>query len=232
MREEAIDIQCDGHLLAGSIAHADTGTAKALVVMFAGSGPIDRNENLPRFAMNIFNGLADAFAAKDYASFRYDKRGCGASGGDYVSAGHSDFVEDAKIVTQYFQQHEQWGSVPIILLGHSEGTVIAPQVANAVSVSGQILLCPFARPMREVLLQQATNRQNEIDAQTGVGGMLAKTVTRLRGGALGIQQKFLQRIENSSTDTITVAKATLNARWFRDRSASPVNYSGALTNAH
>jgi len=245
MREELTGIDTPTHTLATSIAFAkdDEKTStptRGVIVMFAGSGPIDRNENLPRFSMNIFNTLAEQFSNAGYASVRYDKRGCGASGGDYMTAGHSDLVADAICVTQFVHQHEAFKDVPVYLLGHSEGTVIAAQVAEHLAeyqteqvsdhqaeykpkvatkqsnIAGLLLLCPFSRPMREVLLQQAENRTAELNALTGISGRIAKAFVKMRGGYMGIQQKFLKRVENSSTDTVNVGKATLNAKWYRE----------------
>jgi len=216
MGEEILAIETPTHTLAATLCLSNTESTQALVVMFAGSGPIDRNENLPNFSLNVFNTLASSFADAGIASLRYDKRGCGASGGDYITAGHTDFVADAIVVTKYAAQIPSLKHLPIILLGHSEGCVIAPQVAEAINVQGQILLCPFARGLREVLKQQATNRSNEIKALPGVGGTLQRAWIGLRGGVPKIQNKFLSRIDNSTTDTVSIGKATINARWFRE----------------
>jgi len=261
MREELIGIDTPTHTLATSIAFAKYevnnkgidesvwgSSPRGVIVMFAGSGPIDRNENLPRFSLNIFNALAQQFSEAGFASVRYDKRGCGASGGDYITAGHSDLVADAIVVTQFVHQHEAFKDTPIYLLGHSEGTVIAPQVAEyldehsagqvteysaehsaenlaehepkdaakKINIAGLMLLCPFSRPMREVLLEQAVNRTEELNAMTGVIGALSKAFVKMRGGYMGIQSKFLKRIEGSSADTVNMGKATVNAKWYRE----------------
>jgi len=232
MREEILAINTPTHTLAATLVHAKPAQTKALILMFAGSGPIDRNENLPNFSLNIFNKLAESFADAGYASVRYDKRGCGASGGDYISAGHSDFVADAVWVTNHMQQLTNFANTPLILLGHSEGAAIAPQVAaqltSPVHAHGLILLCPFSRPMREVLLQQAKNRTAEVQAMTGMKGVLTRSFVRLRGGIEGMQRKFLKRMENSTSDTVTHAKITLNAKWYREMLA--LDIQGVLKN--
>ena len=215
MREEIIGIDTPTHTLAAALTHTEE-PAKALIIMFAGSGPIDRNENLPNFSINIFNALAESFAQAGYASIRYDKRGCGASGGDYMSSGHSDFINDAVEVTKHAKQLRLFLNTPIVLLGHSEGAAIAPQVAKQIPVRGLLLLCPFSRPLREVLLQQAKNRTTEVQAMTGLKGSLARLFVGLRGGYDGMQRNFLKRVENSQADTVTYAKATLNAKWYRE----------------
>ena len=230
MREEVVGIDTPTHTLAATFIHPKSQPCKALIVMFPGSGPVDRNENLPSFSLNIFNALAESFAQQGYASVRYDKRGCGASGGDYISAGHSDFVSDAVRVALHAKQLDGDANTPLMLLGHSEGAAIAVQVAELVPVNGLLLLCPFSRPMREVLLQQAKNRTAEIKAMTGVSGALARSFVRIRGGFDGMQRKFLQRMENSNADTVVHAKVMLNAKWYREMLALDIRK--ILQNVH
>ena len=84
--------------LAGTLAEPDGRGPHPLVVMIHGSGPLDRDENMPGQALNIFNALAAALAEAGYGAFRYDKRGCGASTGDYLTHGFADLIGDAVAV--------------------------------------------------------------------------------------------------------------------------------------
>jgi uncharacterized protein len=45
---------------------------------------------------SVTRQVADALAAADVVTLRYDKRGVGASDGDYLRAGLTDNVEDAR----------------------------------------------------------------------------------------------------------------------------------------
>ncbi len=90
-----------------------------LVVMIHGSGPLDRDGNMPGQAPNIFNALAAALAGAGYASFRYDKRGCGASAGDYLTHGFADLIGDAGAVVAGLRAMPGFG--PIFLLGIRRG---------------------------------------------------------------------------------------------------------------
>jgi len=188
--------------------------------MIAGNGPLDRNENLPSFSLNVFNVLAEDLSQSGIASLRYDKRGCGSSGGDYISAGHSDLVSDAITVANAIQQHRQLAHLPMFLLGHNEGCAIAAQVAAVVEkdkpVTGLIFFCPFTQPMRQVLLQQAEHFQAEIGASRGIGAWFNRSYYRLRGGVKNVQSKFLKSIDASKADTLTIGKATINAKWYRE----------------
>jgi uncharacterized protein len=58
-----------------------------LVVMVHGSGPTDRDSNAKGMPMNIFKELSEVVASEEFASIRYDKRGVGASKGDFYETG-------------------------------------------------------------------------------------------------------------------------------------------------
>ena len=85
--------------LAGELLLPGSSRTHPTVVMIHGSGPLDRNENTKSQSLNIFNTLANHLATQGIASFRYDKRGCGKSGGDY-------FARDTVI----------WSTTPVLAL--------------------------------------------------------------------------------------------------------------------
>jgi len=219
MSDVDVDIDAGAHSLAATLTNPTGNSAIAAVLMIAGSGPVDRNENLPSFSLNIFNTLASELCQARVASVRYDKRGCGASGGDYITAGHNDFVQDASCAARFVQQHPKLAHLPLFILGHSEGCAIAPQVAKNLAEqppTGLILLCPFTQPMRDILVQQASNLQQELMRSRGIMGFINRGFVRLRGGIPKMQGKFLKRIDSSTGDTINVGKATINAKWWRE----------------
>ena len=78
--------------LAGTLAVPDTGGRVPVVLLIPGSGQVDRNENHKKFRLNVFYDLAKILANKGFASMRYDKRGVGASDGNYWETGYYDNV--------------------------------------------------------------------------------------------------------------------------------------------
>ncbi len=67
-----------------------------LIVLVHGSGPIDRDSIAKGMRMNIFKELSDLVVAEGFASIRNDKRGVGASKGDYFEMGVHDLINDAQ----------------------------------------------------------------------------------------------------------------------------------------
>lgn len=115
---------------------------------------LDRDANMPGQKLDIFNAMAAALDVAGIGSYRYDKRGCGCgqSGGTYDKTSFTDLIKDACAAV------DMLASLPeincIVLLGHSEGTMIAPVVAHfKPEVSGLILLCPTIRPVEETQMR-------------------------------------------------------------------------------
>ncbi|MFC7469887.1 hypothetical protein ACFQVA_23525 [Actinomadura keratinilytica] len=52
-------------------------------LLLHGSGPLDRDGNTPKLRMDLARPLATALAARGIATFRHDRRGTGATPGDW-----------------------------------------------------------------------------------------------------------------------------------------------------
>lgn len=98
------------------------------VLLIAGSGPIDRNEEV--FGHKPFLILADHLTKQGIAVLRFDKRGCGESTGNYDTATSRDFADDVLAGIDYLKTRKEIDARRIGLIGHSEGGIIAPMVAT------------------------------------------------------------------------------------------------------
>ena len=97
------------------------------VVLVSGSGPQDRNEEL--LGHKPFLVLADALTRRGILVLRYDDRGVGQSTGDFEAGTTLDFADDAQAAVEELAGRYDVTSIGII--GHSEGGLIAPIVADA-----------------------------------------------------------------------------------------------------
>jgi len=113
--------------LAGTLTTPPGAGPFPAVVLIAGSGPNTRNE--PLLGHQVFLVLADYLTRHGIAVLRYDKRGTGASGGDYGKATTLDFAADAEAAAAYLRGRPQVDPRRVGLIGHSEGGLIAPIVA-------------------------------------------------------------------------------------------------------
>ena len=167
-------------------------------------------------ALQVFDTIAHHLAAYGIASLRYDKRGCGDSEGNFLVTGHSDLVDDAvncfdTLLVADFVDREK-----VFLLGHSEGCIIAPQVATQRSnVAGQILLCPFIDTMESILCKQSDQIGREFETAPGALGMALRLYCRIMGSPITIQRKLIAKLKSTDSDTFRIAFRKVPAKWLR-----------------
>lgn len=141
MQERDIRFRSGENELAGTIALPDLAGPFPVVLLIAGSGQVDRNENSKKYRLNAFFEISHYLAKKGIASLRYDKRGVGQSDGDYWATGFDDRVQDASAALQYLKGQQNLQSENIFVLGHSEGSFIAIRLAGSgADVAGITLL--------------------------------------------------------------------------------------------
>lgn len=117
-----------GPTLAGTLSVPQGKGPFPAVVLVHGSGPLDRDQNV--FNHKQFLVLADHLARRGIAVLRYDKRGIGKSGGVYKDATSFDFAADAEAAVRFLRGRAEVDTRRIGILGHSEGGLIAPLVAQ------------------------------------------------------------------------------------------------------
>lgn len=144
-----------GVTLAGTLSRPPGPGPFPAVVLIAGSGPNNRDEDV--LGHKVFLVLGDALARRGIAVLRYDKRGIGQSTGDYTRATVSDFADDADAAASYLARQPRIDAKRLGLLGHSEGGLIAPMVANRRSdIAFVVLLAAPALRGDRLLERQGT----------------------------------------------------------------------------
>jgi len=106
----------------------DTNESVPAVILISGSGQQDRDETL--FGHKPFWVIADYLTRNGIAVLRVDDRGVGETTGDVMSATSMDFADDVLEGIAYLLADKRINHNKIGLIGHSEGGVIAPLVAN------------------------------------------------------------------------------------------------------
>ncbi|MBK5417377.1 alpha/beta hydrolase, partial [Pseudomonas sp. TH31] len=117
--------------LFGSLLLPKSDTPVPVVLIISGSGPTDRDGNNPDGGRNdSLKRLAWVLAKHNIASVRYDKRGVAASLAatpDERNLSVEAYVADAEAWSQKLKTDPRFGQ--LILLGHSEGALIATLAA-------------------------------------------------------------------------------------------------------
>jgi pimeloyl-ACP methyl ester carboxylesterase len=157
-----------GNLLAGTIAEPKNfDKTKPILVMITGSGTQNRDEEL--FGHTPFLVIADDLAKKGIATLRLDDRGIGGSEKGKEGATSADFAIDINSAVNYLIKN---GYKNIGLIGHSEGGMIAPMVANMnKNVKFLVLLAAPGIPIEELLLKQ----NYDIGKTSGIDETILKT---------------------------------------------------------
>lgn len=145
----------DGKTFSGSLVLPSNHTSSTLVILVHGSGPNDRNETLYR--NTPFRDLAYLLAQQGVASYRYDKRTflyageCAADSGFTVK---EETVYDAADAFSAFRQQTEYAFDRIIILGHSLGGFLIPQIDGEVQADGYIMLAAPSGNFADLMKQQ------------------------------------------------------------------------------
>ncbi len=148
--EISINSLIDGTLL------QPTKTKKTpLVILIQGSGPTDRDGNQNNLKNNSLRFLAEGLYKNNIASFRYDKRLVKQIlEGNFKEsdANLNDFISDAKIVIQHFKNDIRFSE--IIILGHSQGSLVGMIAAQQNEVSKFISVAGAGHEIDDVVIDQ------------------------------------------------------------------------------
>ncbi|HEX3365132.1 alpha/beta hydrolase [Phenylobacterium sp.] len=158
-----------GSLLAPAVARP--GPA---VLLIAGSGPTDRdgNSTVPGVRPANLKLIADGLAAAGVTSLRYDKRAIAKSAPAAVREADMRFttaIDDAVLFARLLKA--QPGVTCVILLGHSEGALVAALAAQKIETCGVIEVSGAGRPFGVVIREQlaAQNLPPPLMAQIETG---------------------------------------------------------------
>ncbi|TCJ02598.1 alpha/beta hydrolase family protein [Cytobacillus praedii] len=193
----------------------DSNPAFPAILIISGSGKGDRDGNLKKMKINIYKDLADFLTLKGFVTLRYDKRGTSKSGGNFLETGLTDLIDDAVECIKFLRSHPKVDNNKIIILGHSEGALIAPAVFKKISVSGLILLAGAAEPSKELLPRQNELAYAELNRKTGIKGWLIRTF-KITEKARKQNSKIINKIIHSDKEVMRLKGVKLNAKWLRE----------------
>lgn len=136
--------------------------ATVAVLFIAGSGSTDRDGNsIAGIRTDCTKKLAEALAQAGITSLRYDKRGVGSS----TKAGKSEselrfetYVTDAIAWVHWLQAKKIFKH--IVIVGHSEGSLIGMIATQQSKVSGFVSLAGTGRPADVVIMEQVNKNPN------------------------------------------------------------------------
>ena len=154
------------------------------VLLIAGSGAQDNNETLAFARIDNETGsieypparpllqIAEYLSERGFGVLRYDKRGVGANHtildtNVWGNATINDLIQDSKKALNVLIQQPEVDPKRISIIGHSEGTIIAPRVAidNSTKVKNIILMGTVAENFRDSAHRQSVSFPSEYATQ-------------------------------------------------------------------
>lgn len=211
MRDIDITFTSAGVRLAATLTLPDGEGPFPAALLIPGSGPVNRDSDHRRIPLGVTRQLAEALAAAGIASLRYDKRGVGASAGDFLAAGLSDNMADAAAAFAALRERPEIDPARVAVAGHSEGALIATNLAaHDPSAAAVVLLSGATKVGIETLRWQAERIAPTLPAF--VRAILRLTRTDLVTKAT----KNHERIRRTTTDVARIGGVRVNARWTRE----------------
>ena len=217
----SVSISSDDNVLLSGTAVVPTGDGSVPgVLLLSGSGPLDRDSNMPGQHLDISSTLAEALGAGGVASLRFDKRGVAASSGDFVSTGFDAETNDAATAFGALSDIDGIDSERIGVVGHSVGATIAARLgADSESVAFAVLLGCAASSGAEVMAWQ-TGRIAE-----GLRGPSWALGRRFRRK----QARIFERLDASTDEMLGSGNEAVPAKWMREyRAHDPLADLAAL----
>ncbi len=137
-------------LIDGTLTKPESASPTALYILISGSGWQDRNESL--MGHKPFLVIADHLTrTQNAAVFRYDDFPRAL----FLKSTTLDFADGVQLIMDSLLVRPDLAGLPVVLLGHSEGSIVAFIVGSRdARVSKIITLGGVAQPIHEVLLYQ------------------------------------------------------------------------------
>jgi uncharacterized protein len=126
-----------------------------VALLIAGSGTTDRDGNSAQIKPATLKKLAEQLGQRKIATLRYDKRGAGGWKPEFgrpEDFRFKDYVDDAAALVNYLRGSGNFSK--IVLVGHSEGGLVAILTARRAAVDRVVLLATAARRQGDLLKAQ------------------------------------------------------------------------------
>jgi pimeloyl-ACP methyl ester carboxylesterase len=131
-----------------------------IALLIAGSGSTDLDGNGPQAKPATLKKLSEQLVARKIATLRYDKRGAGGWKpvfGKPEDFRFKDFVDDAAALVNYLRGSGKFSR--LVVVGHSEGGLVAILTARKVPVDRLVLLVTAARRQGDLVKAQLERKQ-------------------------------------------------------------------------
>lgn len=164
---ENLIIYNDDVSIGGTLVVPEQAEQPQLVILISGSGAQNRDSEIMGF--KPFADIAEYLKMQGIASFRFDDRQVGESGGSFLNASLSTLASDVNSIISFLQDSVNTQFADITLLGHSQGGIVAGEVAQSNSeVDKLILMASPTISMMRILRYQVQHSYEDIQLPENV----------------------------------------------------------------
>ncbi len=195
--------------LEGTLYTPDVKKKTNLVIIIAGSGPTDRNGNsmMIQGENNSLKYLAEGLAENGISVYGYDKRFFGLFKKERYDEGTAmlfdDFVDDAVEIANFFRKQNKYKN--IILIGHSEGSLIGILGAQKTKIDGVVSLSGTGNPLDIILESQIGKQAPFLLEETKVILQELK-----KGNTIEVKNPYLQNLFAESLQPFLISSFKYN----------------------
>lgn len=204
--------------IGATVTYTDKNTVFPAIVVIMGTGKTDRDGNEKGFRTDLYKKFAEFFTELGFVCVRYDKRGTFESTGDFNTAGLHDLIDDAISVIRYVKALPYVDENKVLVLGHSEGAMIATLLSEKEDTAGLLLLGGAATSMKDALYYQNDLAAEEFLHKKGLLGMLLRSQTSKEKNSAKVDA-MLQKCVNTEKSRVFFGGAMLNAKWVREHAS-------------
>jgi len=157
-----MSVEADSLTIYGTLVTPTQKQTFPVVLIIAGSGPTDRDgNNKLGVSAKPYKMLSDTLIKYGIATLRYDKRAVGQSYSSNIiekDLRFDDYVNDAILWVEELKKDERFSKV--IVLGHSEGSLIGIIASNKSDADAYISVAGLAKSADSLLMEQLTAMPN------------------------------------------------------------------------
>ena len=206
MNEHDISFRSGDETLVGTLTQPDGAGPFPGCLLLNGSGPLDRDSNVPGQRLDIARSLAAALAEVGIATLRYDKRGVGASSGEYLTTSFDEELADACAALDALRDGDVTNG-RVAVIGHSVGATVAVRLVDHHRPPDAYALLAGAAQNGERVMAWQTQR---------IARTRRMPFAWLRSRVERRQAADRELLLASTSPTAVIRGQTLPAQWFRE----------------
>lgn len=156
MDERLLKVTSGSYTMSGILTVPKGPARFPIVILVHGTGPNDKDETVG--SLKIFKDFSYGLTPKGIAVFRFDKR-ARVYGQKSMRVKNftvrEEMIDDVLAAIEAVKADPSVDTNKIFLCGHSYGAMMLPKIAAEVKVAGLIYLAVNAKPLEDIMLDQA-----------------------------------------------------------------------------